>query len=854
MAAPTLVSYNTPSSDNFSSTTTPKTTTAFDVVAGDIIVVLCSIENANSPTGVTPSASGGSVTWTLQAAQNGGTTNQSAAYCWTGVVGATATGITVSLARPSSDGGIWWGFSARVVRDHGGVGAAFSDNNGTGSGAPSAAATCAANSAVFCQINDWNAVDGTSRTWRTINGAPEDESSYFRDASRHTVYGGYKNDVGAGGSITQGLTAPATMRWVLVGVEVLASGGDPPPPTPVDHFGTGTAVAGTTSVSPALPASWAPGDIAVVSVASNHTTEATEPACSGYTKQGTLNGGGGSQGAGTGNRRLTYFTRELQSGDSNPTVTLATGNAMIAAATVLRLGTGYTLDSIAVATGAETTAGTGWTQAMTSNPGIDTADALVLACAVRDTSNSTVEGITATGATFGTVTERADLSSETGNDLALHVSTCLVSTGPASAAPTRTATHSTSETGVMGVLRVRAISAGGDPGEGTGTGSTTWTGAAVGKRNPVGTITGATTWTGTAAGARQPKGSATGSTTWTGTASGKKTPIGTATGATTWTGSAVGEAPTTGAAEGSASGATTWVGTAAGKRAPQGASTGSTVWTGTAAGKKTQKGTGTGNTTWTSTSTGKREPEGSATGSTTYVGAASGKRTPKGSSTGNTTWAGSATGKRVARGTAVGNTNWTGIATGKKPSKGASTGNTVWTGSAVGNAPDIPMAEGSATGNTAWTGSAIGIAPSIDGAEGIAVGTTSWSGTATGKRSPRGSANGTSTYTSAAQGKRTPKGSSSGSTLWSSSASGGSAAQGAAVGNVTWIGVATGRTDRRGSAVGATVWIGEALAISHHVAPDERVAVVTGKSRVNYVPGTRLRVFDVPAETREEIA
>ncbi len=240
---PTRVSYNAPSTGNFSSTATSRTTTSFDVTAGDIIIVLASLENGGSQTAVTPSASGGSVTWTQQArvpaASNAST---SAAWCWTGVVGATATGITVTLNRPSSDTTLWWGMSATVYTAHGGVGVAFSGTNGTGAdSAPSASATCSANSAVVCQVNDWQA-RSTARTWRTINGAAETETVYFTNATHHTVYGGYRADTGAAGSITQGLTAPSNQRWVLAGVEILGVSGA------TNYNGTSTA-ASTASVT-----------------------------------------------------------------------------------------------------------------------------------------------------------------------------------------------------------------------------------------------------------------------------------------------------------------------------------------------------------------------------------------------------------------------------------------------------------------------------------------------------------------------------------------------------------------------------------------------------------------------------
>jgi hypothetical protein len=217
---PTRVSFNVPTSGNFSANGASKVTASFAVQAGDLIVVMGSICNAYTYVAGNPSASGGSVTWTPRAQAGATGTNNSGAWLWTGAVGASAT-ITVTLTRPTATND-FWGFSATVWRNHGGVGAVFNGNNATGSGAPSVAATCSANSAVQCQVNDWNAVT-TARTWRTINGSAESESTYVAVAGQHTVYGGYRADTGSAGSITQGLTAPSNLRWVLVGVEILGT-------------------------------------------------------------------------------------------------------------------------------------------------------------------------------------------------------------------------------------------------------------------------------------------------------------------------------------------------------------------------------------------------------------------------------------------------------------------------------------------------------------------------------------------------------------------------------------------------------------------------------------------------------
>lgn len=213
-----------------------KTTTSFNVVTGDLIVVKVAVENADDPVTVTPSASGGSVTWTLRATQSSGNNTTALGYCWTGAVGATATGITVSVARPHLDD-INWGMTATLWRGHGGVGVAFSANNATGSGAPNPAATCAANSGVEIMIADWNAI-ATARTWRTINGSAETEAAFHNNAAAYTVLDGYRVDTGTAGSITQGVTAPSTMRWVAVGVEILGtSGGTDHVASPADALG-----------------------------------------------------------------------------------------------------------------------------------------------------------------------------------------------------------------------------------------------------------------------------------------------------------------------------------------------------------------------------------------------------------------------------------------------------------------------------------------------------------------------------------------------------------------------------------------------------------------------------------------
>jgi hypothetical protein len=472
MAAPTVVEHT--ASSSFVTATSPKTgASTLALAEGDLIIAGVAEENDDGDEDFNWSDSVGLNTWTEHATSNGSTdadTFIGTAECTVTDPGAT---VTVTATKAAGASGFWGGGWVQFqTGTHGGVGA-IARTAGAG-GAPSLSiTTTAANSAIVVFAADWNAGDGGSRARKSVNGSTGVEVAYAFDSVHYTAYAWYHADAGAAGAKTVGLDTPSGGDFQIIAIEVLGAGDppDPPVPTQVTYVSQGAAVAGTTSITTAAYGTgWAEGDLGVCVVASNHTTEATEPTVSGFTKIGTLNGGGGTQGAGTGNRRLTFFTRELLSGDdTTPTISLATGNVMVAAITILRKESGSTWDAPVAAFGAETTAGTGWSQAMTSDPGFDNLGMAVLACAVRDTSASTAEGITATGATFGTVTERADLASETGNDINLHVSTCDITAGPSSANATLTATHATSETGVMGVLRVSAAEPAptGDPASGT---------------------------------------------------------------------------------------------------------------------------------------------------------------------------------------------------------------------------------------------------------------------------------------------------------------------------------------------------------------------------------------------------
>jgi len=326
--------------------------------------------------------------------------------------------------------------------------------------------------------------------------------------------------------------------------------------------------------------------------------------------------------------------------------------------------------------------------------------------------------------------------------------------------------------------------------QGSGAGTTTFTGTATGARTPKGSAAGATTFTGTASGKRTPKGSAVGATAFTGTATGKRVPKGSASGATALTGAASGVRTP----KGSASGTSTFTGTASGHRISLGSATGTSTFTGVASGARASTGSGSGTVAFTGAASGSAPSvganAGTATGATTFTGSAAGTRTPKGSAAGASAFTGSATGTRTPKGSGTGIATWTGAAVGQHSPKGASTGATTWTGTATGSAPAIGGASGTASGSILWTGTATGAAIH----RGTGAGLTVWTGMATGTAPSVGG----------------HSGSGSGLTTWAGTASGSSVRQGVASGLTVWVGTAAGARISQGVGFGERIYVGTA--------------------------------------------
>jgi hypothetical protein len=211
--------------------TTPKNVAAsLTANANDMLVEAGVVENTQGTLG-TPTG-GTSVTRTLREEETAGVAGvRCGAYMWTAPV-TSGQSFTPSFNRAT--GTEKFIGTALLFRGTDGVGATNSTNNAEGSGAPSLSITTTQdNSAVVVVVADWNAGDGSSRTWNTVNSITPTsgngyERSYVRDATAATYYVAYYPDVGAAGSKTVGLSAPSTMRYVICAVEITGSTPWPP--------------------------------------------------------------------------------------------------------------------------------------------------------------------------------------------------------------------------------------------------------------------------------------------------------------------------------------------------------------------------------------------------------------------------------------------------------------------------------------------------------------------------------------------------------------------------------------------------------------------------------------------------
>jgi hypothetical protein len=230
----------------------------------------------------------------------------------------------------------------------------------------------------------------------------------------------------------------------------------------ISFHAAGTAAIGTTSLAVPYPTVTA-GDLLVLFVANKYPTNAPGTPTDFSAPSGNqYSGGAGAAGADTGTVYITVFVKIATGSETgNATVTLTGANTSIGRMfSYTNTGSwGY-----ACAGGSDNSAGTSWSVTAGANPGVTAADMVLVGSAIcGNTDTATSEVITQTGVTFGTMVERQDSGSNTGDDISLVVSEHPVSSGTGSAAPVYTmtisGTGSATAAGASLIIRLRQVAA-----------------------------------------------------------------------------------------------------------------------------------------------------------------------------------------------------------------------------------------------------------------------------------------------------------------------------------------------------------------------------------------------------------
>lgn len=231
-------------------------------------------------------------------------------------------------------------------------------------------------------------------------------------------------------------------------------------------FGAVGAVAvGTTSLSVAYPANITAGQLLVLFVGNKYPTNAPATPSGFFAPSGNqYSRGGGTAGADTGDVYITVFLRIADGTETgNLSVTITGANTTIGI--MFRVTKAAGVDwGYACAGGSDNTAGTAWSVTAGSNPGVVAGDMVFVGSTVcGNTDTATAEAITQTGVTFGSMVERQDSGSNTGDDISLWITEHPVNSGTGSANPVYTATvagtGSATAAGASLFLRLREVAA-----------------------------------------------------------------------------------------------------------------------------------------------------------------------------------------------------------------------------------------------------------------------------------------------------------------------------------------------------------------------------------------------------------
>lgn len=216
---------------------------------------------------------------------------------------------------------------------------------------------------------------------------------------------------------------------------------------------TTTVHSGTTQVTGIpVPTGTAIGDRVFIALGSRPSGTATNTP-TGWTKvlDLAIGASGETEGTAAGRRRLTVMYRDRDTAWAMPTITVASGLAIVAVATTVRKAADDTWDTPVAVSGSDTTTGTGYSAASTA-PLAFKADGMMLTTTIlSDNVASSATNFTASGITFANEVERSDGGTATGSSIRIITGSAEVQT-TGSTTVTRASTLANSSNGGTGFV------------------------------------------------------------------------------------------------------------------------------------------------------------------------------------------------------------------------------------------------------------------------------------------------------------------------------------------------------------------------------------------------------------------
>lgn len=229
---------------------------------------------------------------------------------------------------------------------------------------------------------------------------------------------------------------------------------------------TGTAGTGTTSCTPAYPTgiSSTTSELFCIAAGRSSVADTVISGPAGWTSLGQLEGGTGTYGVDTGTRRIAFFRKDTVAGTETGTETFSFASGAAAStisAQIFRVvkSSGFTV-SAQFASGADTTNDTSYSVTSSSSLTWATDDFLLIGTAQNlDNGTQTAKTLTATGVTFGAISNQFVQAVTNGNDHRRILDTSIVSSASTTAAVTYAYTVSAAASGVSAFLRLRESNA-----------------------------------------------------------------------------------------------------------------------------------------------------------------------------------------------------------------------------------------------------------------------------------------------------------------------------------------------------------------------------------------------------------